>query len=60
MSPADSSTYTLLREIADSWGLLFMALIFVFAAWRALRPSARNDMEDARQIPLRDEEPFDG
>jgi len=60
MSPADSSTYTLLREFADSWGLLFMTLLFLFAAWRALRPSARNDMEEARQIPLRDEEPFDG
>ena len=57
---ADSSTYTLLREFADSWGLLFMALPFLFAAWRALRPSARAAMEDARQIPLRDEEPFDG
>ena len=55
----DSSTYTLLRELADSWGLVLMALIFLLAAWRALRPSARNDMEDARRIPLRDEEPLE-
>jgi cytochrome c oxidase cbb3-type subunit 4 len=59
MSLTDTSTYTLLREFVDSWGLLFMTLLFAFAAWRALRPSARNDMEEARQIPLRDEEPFD-
>jgi len=60
MSPApDTSTYTLLREFADSWGLVFMTLLFLFASWRALRPSARQDMEDARQIPLRDEDPSD-
>ncbi len=59
MTPGgDSSTYTALREFADSWGLVFMTLIFVFACWRALRPSARKDMEEARQIPFRDEEPL--
>jgi cytochrome c oxidase cbb3-type subunit 4 len=57
---SDTSTYTLLREFADSWGLVFMTLLFVFASWRALRPSARLAMEEARTIPLRDEEPIDG
>ncbi|MFZ5749236.1 MAG: cbb3-type cytochrome c oxidase subunit 3 [Pseudomonadota bacterium] len=51
------STYDVMRHFADSWGLLFMFGIFTFAVWRALRPSARADFEDARNIPLRDEEP---
>jgi cytochrome c oxidase cbb3-type subunit 4 len=60
MSPTpDTSTYTLLREFVDSWGLLFMTLLFAFACWRVLRPSARKEMDEAREIPLRDEEPFD-
>ena len=45
------SDYDVLRHFADSWGLLFMVTIFVFAVWRALRPSARQDMEDAQHHP---------
>ncbi|WP_188055250.1 MULTISPECIES: cbb3-type cytochrome c oxidase subunit 3 [unclassified Sphingosinithalassobacter] len=51
------STYDTLRHFADSWGLLFLFGVFLFAVWRALRPSARAHMEEARTIPLRDEEP---
>ena len=50
-------TYDALRTFADSWGLAFLCGVFVYAAWRALRPSARASMEEARQIPLRDEGP---
>jgi len=36
------TTYTALRHFADSWGLVFMAILFVgFGAWtfrRAARP----------------------
>ena len=49
--------YDALRHFADSWGLLFMVGVFLLAVWRALRPSARHHMEDARTIPFRDEEP---
>lgn len=51
------STYEILRHFADSWGLAFLVGLFLFAVWRALRPSAAQHMEDARMIPLRDEEP---
>ena len=33
--------YHLLRTFADSWGLLFMFLVFVLVIFRALRPSAQ-------------------
>ena len=49
--------YESLRQFADSWGLAFMVGIFLIAIFRALRPSARATMEDARAIPFRDEEP---
>ena len=47
--------YHLLREAADSWGLVFLALVFLFAIWRALRPSAREHHHAASLIPLNDE-----
>jgi cytochrome c oxidase cbb3-type subunit IV len=46
--------YQLLRTFADSWGLLFMTLVFVFVVFRALRPSARKAHEDAAQIPFKE------
>ncbi len=49
--------YDTLRHFADSWGLVFLFGVFLFAVWRALRPSARVRMEEARRIPLHDEGP---
>ena len=51
------SRYEVLRHFADSWGLVFLIGIFLYAVWRALRPSAREDMEEASNIILRDEGP---
>jgi len=51
--------YEFLRHAADTWGMLFLALIFLVALWFALRPSARARHEDASQIPFRDEDPRD-
>lgn len=43
-------TYEAARHFADSWGLLFMCLVFLtMIAW-ALRPSARKHYEDAAHI----------
>ena len=43
-------TYEALRHFADSWGLLFMALLWVgFALW-AYRPGAKNMHEDAANM----------
>ena len=46
-----------LRHLADSWGLLFLLLIFLGAVGFAFRPGSRPQQEDARMIPLRDEDP---
>ena len=51
--------YELLRHAADTWGMLFLGLIFLLALWFALRPSARARHEDASHIPFRDEDPRD-
>jgi cytochrome c oxidase cbb3-type subunit 4 len=53
-------TYSFAREFADSWGLLFLLLLFLTAVWRAVRPSAQVHHQSARLIPLRDEEPNNG
>ena len=49
-------TYSLLREIADSWVLLAMFSFFLTAAAWAFRPGSTRLYADASQIPLRDDE----
>jgi len=51
--------YEMLRHAADTWGMLFLALVFLLALWFALRPSARERHRDASFIPFRDEGPRD-
>lgn len=53
-------TYHLLRELADSFGLVFLFAVFLFAIARAFRPSARTLHQSASMIPLADEEPRHG
>lgn len=48
-------TYSLLREIADSWVLLAMFGFFAGAAIWAFLPSQSGAREDASMIPFRDE-----
>lgn len=47
--------YHFMRSFADSWGLLFMVLVFVFVIFRAFRPSARKAHDDAANIPFKEE-----
>ena len=44
--------YTLLREVADSWGLLVMFLFFVGAILFAFRPGSKARYEELAKIPL--------
>ena len=46
-----NTTYQAMRTFADSWGLLFMFLVFVLVVWRALRPSAKGAYNDAANQP---------
>ncbi|MEJ5977366.1 cbb3-type cytochrome c oxidase subunit 3 [Novosphingobium sp. PS1R-30] len=49
------STYDMLRHLADSWGLLVMALVFLgLAAW-PFRPGASANNEAAAQLIFKDE-----
>ncbi|KEJ87905.1 CcoQ/FixQ family Cbb3-type cytochrome c oxidase assembly chaperone [Sulfitobacter donghicola] len=48
-------TYSLLREIADSWVLLAMFVFFSGAAVWAFLPSQRAAREDASMIPFRND-----
>lgn len=50
-------TYSLLREFADSWMLLFLFVFFVgMIAWVFLRPGSRATYEDIANIPFRHED----
>ncbi|QHQ36325.1 cbb3-type cytochrome c oxidase subunit 3 [Algicella marina] len=49
-------TYSLLREIADSWVLLAMFLFFIGVSIWAYLPSQRRNREEASLIPFRSDE----
>lgn len=48
-------TYSLMREIADSWVLLAMFVFFLGAGVWAFWPSQRANRMDAAEIPFRNE-----
>ena len=48
-------TYSLLREIADSWVLLIMFGFFVAVGIWAFRPGSSKTYEDVSRIPLRND-----
>ncbi len=47
--------YQTMRTFADSWGLLYMFLIFCGVILWVLRPAARKSGEDAAQIPFKED-----
>ncbi|MBZ8132078.1 CcoQ/FixQ family Cbb3-type cytochrome c oxidase assembly chaperone [Afifella sp. IM 167] len=50
------STYDTLRHFADSWGLLFMLLIFLAVVVWVLRPGARTSYSEQADIPFKHED----
>ena len=48
-------TYSILRQFADSWGLLAMVIFFVGVVLYALRPGAKKLHDDSAQIPFRND-----
>lgn len=46
-------TYTLLRELADSWALLMLFAFFVGVIVYAWRPGSKEIHNDAAQVPFR-------
>ncbi len=47
--------YQALRAFADSWGLVYMVVIFVIAVAWTFRPGSRKAGRDAAQIPFRED-----
>jgi cytochrome c oxidase cbb3-type subunit 4 len=48
-------TYTAMRHFADSWGLVFMFVVFVGVVLFMFRPGAKKPPSDAAQIPLKED-----
>jgi len=48
-------TYTAMRHFADSWGLVFMFVMFVGVVLFMLRPGAKKAADQAAQIPLKED-----
>ncbi|MCO5134673.1 MAG: cbb3-type cytochrome c oxidase subunit 3 [Phyllobacteriaceae bacterium] len=48
--------YQSMRAFADSWGLLYMFLIFLAVVVWAFRPGSRSMSEDAANIPFKENE----
>ena len=49
-------TYSVLREVAGSWGLLLLAAFFIGAVFWAFRPGSRATHKDTANIPFRHED----
>lgn len=47
--------YQQMRTFADSWGLLYMFLIFVAVVFWTFRPGSKKISSDAAAIPFREE-----
>ena len=53
----DTATYDALRQFADSWGLVYMLVIFLVVLAMVFRRGARDMAHDAARIPLDDDKP---
>lgn len=53
----DIEIYTIMRQFADSWGLVYMFAIFLAVTLFIFRPGARRAAENAASIILRDDQP---
>jgi cytochrome c oxidase cbb3-type subunit IV len=49
-------TYSLLRQIADSWVLIALFGFFMSAVLWAFRPGSRDTHKDAASVPFRHED----
>ena len=47
--------YQTLAQFAGTFGLVFMVLVFAFAVFWTMRPSARKGQAEAANIPFRNE-----
>lgn len=52
--------YQTLRTFADSWGLLFLVIVFVVAVIYTFRPGSKKVADEIAQIPLKDDKSPNG
>ncbi|AFX98987.1 FixQ cytochrome c oxidase [Candidatus Endolissoclinum faulkneri L2] len=45
-------TYDYLRQVADSWGIIYIGAVFLLVIAYTFRPSGRERANDAAFIPL--------
>ena len=48
--------YETLRQAADSWGLLYLTLLFVGIILFTFRPGSKKQADEIAQIPLKEED----
>ncbi len=51
----DMMDYETLRIAADSWGLVYLVILFVGFCLYIFRPGSRKAAEDAANIPLKED-----
>lgn len=51
--------YEMMRQFADSWGLLYLFLVFVGVVVFTFRPGTKQRAEDTAQIPFREGDQHD-
>lgn len=44
-----------MSEFAQTWGLVYLVVLFIGAMIYALRPGAQKKFDDAAQIPLKED-----
>lgn len=49
-------TYQTMRTFADSWGLVYMMVIFIAAIIWTFRPGSKSGSHDASAIPFKEDE----
>ena len=48
--------YETLRQAADSWGLLYLTLLFVGIILFTFRPGSKKQADEIAQIPLKEDD----
>lgn len=48
--------YSLFRELADSWGLLYLLAMFIAVVAFVFRPGSKKISKDVSKIPFREDE----
>lgn len=49
--------YETLRQLADSWGLVYLVVVFISVIIFNFRPGTKKRAEELAQIPFREDEP---